>query len=199
MHPMDHFRFSWFWRNEKYVVYNKGTYVYVKHTINMLKYVLGFQRDKLIKVQQYQHCSRAMTSWGIYTQQPYDPFRKRVCVNAGTCSHVVYLPHGYWKMVVLSNVCGKKFLGTERGHYKLFWRMVTGPTFFSFPILSWYRFPKACSGIFIFLLLFLLFIRCSCCIYIFVAVVLTICKKKHQPNWINLSYAIFVVSSIAGL
>lgn len=123
------------------------------------------------------------TSWGIYTHQPYDPFRKRVCVNAGACSHAVYLPHGYWKMVVLLNVSGKKFLGTERGHYKLFWRMVTGPTLFSFPILSWYRFPKACSGILIFLFLFLLFIRCSCSIYIFLAVVLTICKKtKTELN-----------------
>jgi len=37
------------------------------------------------------------TSWGMYTQQPYDPFCKRVCVNTGACSHVVYLPHGYWE------------------------------------------------------------------------------------------------------
>ena len=62
------------------------------------------------------------TSWGIYTQQPYDPSVSQTCMcecwRMLTCSLLTT-----WmlrNMLVLSNIFGKQFAGTERSHCKGF-------------------------------------------------------------------------------
>lgn len=111
--------------------------------------------------------------WGIYAQQPYDIFSKHVCVNADTCSHVVYLRHGYWE------IDGEKYPGTERGHYKWFCERWFWSRNSLLSLSSWCRFPKACSGIFLFnFILYCLFVVLVLAGNNFPAPMLTMCKNK---------------------
>ena len=95
----------------------------MKRVIKMLKYAVGFQRDKLIKSQQYEQCTRAMTHCivrNIYPATLWSILQTCMCQywRMLTCSLLTT-----WilrKMVVLSNICGKQFPGTERSHYKGF-------------------------------------------------------------------------------
>ena len=151
----------------------------------MLKYAVGLQRDKLIKSQQYEQCTRAMTHYivrNIYPATLWSILQTCMCQywRMLTCSLLTT-----WilrKMVVLSNICGKQFPGTERGHHKgfcdvWFWSR----HYFLSLSCGGEGFRKFVQEFFLFSFQFL-FIR-SCSIYIFPAVVLTICKKT--PTELN--------------
>ena len=135
-------------------------------------------------------------SWGIYTQQPYDPFCKRVCVNTGACSHVVYLPHGYcekWSYCRISVVSNFQVESVAIIQDSVTY--CSGADIIFFPCLVVGKVSESLFRNFfyfhfnfcLFVLVLSTFSQLWCLPY----------AKKHQPNWINPSNAI-LLSSITG-
>ena len=150
-------------------------------------------RNSMNNVQE----RRLTISWGIYTQQPYHPFRKRICVNTGACSHIVYLPHGYWEkwsycgMSVVSN-----FQVQSVAIIKDSVTYGSGADIIFFPCLVVGKVSESLfRNFFYFLFNFCLFVlvlstfsQLWCLPY----------AKKHQPNWINPSNAMRIVKQHYG-